>query len=148
MDSLSPYIADSLRKQKMEAAQLKALHDVVNDIYPPNELQPTVESRLSSLRYEKRRKRKQQRQDATKRARKAGATIGAPINREDIIRRDKSTCYLCGKTCEPHEIHLDHVMPLSKGGHHTAENLRVACSTCNLAKGDSVLPARYHPPST
>jgi len=32
------------------------------------------------------------------------------------------------------DIHWDHVQPLSKGGAHTVDNLRPACSPCNIRK--------------
>lgn len=57
------------------------------------------------------------------------------ISRAYIIERDNSRCHMCRKKCKPSEIHLDHVIPLSKGGPHTPENLRVACAKCNIAKG-------------
>ena len=57
------------------------------------------------------------------------------IPRAYIIERDSGRCHLCRKKCRPSEIHLDHVIPLSKGGTHTLENLRVACAKCNMAKG-------------
>ena len=59
------------------------------------------------------------------------------IQRAYIIQRDKSTCYLCGEVCSPAEIHLDHVVPLSRGGSHDESNLRVSCAPCNLSKGAS-----------
>ncbi len=58
------------------------------------------------------------------------------IPRAYIIERDNSRCHMCRKKCKPSEIHLDHVIPLSKGGTHTLENLRVSCAPCNLSKGD------------
>ena len=74
------------------------------------------------------------------------------MTRQEIIDRDKSICYLCGKTCQHDEIHLDHVIPLSRGGLHTKKNLKVSCSTCNLGKGSmteaeyrNVLKTRYYP---
>lgn len=70
-----------------------------------------------------------------RRARKKGAPIVERISRSTIIKRDNSTCYLCSRKLEPPEITLDHVIPLVRGGHHTADNLRVACRSCNSRKG-------------
>lgn len=68
------------------------------------------------------------------RMRSDGAVTHIP--RAYIIERDNSRCHMCRKKCKREEIHLDHVIPLSKGGTHTLENLRVACAPCNLSKGD------------
>lgn len=57
------------------------------------------------------------------------------ISRAYIIARDKSRCHLCGKKCKPTEIHLDHLVPLARGGDHSAANVRVACASCNMEKG-------------
>ncbi len=44
------------------------------------------------------------------------------------------TCYLCGKPTRKGERHVDHVMPLARGGLHAPENLTVLCAPCNLRK--------------
>lgn len=75
-------------------------------------------------------------------ARLRGATEGELLRREDIIERDQRTCHLCGRTdLADNEIHLDHVIPLSKRGTHTADNVKVACAPCNLSKGSKLLQA-------
>lgn len=56
------------------------------------------------------------------------------VSRAYIVARDQGTCHLCGKRCRTEEIHLDHLVPLSRGGDHSAANLRVACAACNLSK--------------
>jgi len=49
------------------------------------------------------------------------------------------TCYLCGTPVWPGvNLHMDHVVPISRGGIHCADNLRPACATCNLRKGTHV----------
>jgi 5-methylcytosine-specific restriction endonuclease McrA len=40
------------------------------------------------------------------------------------------------------QITLDHVIPLTRGGAHTASNLRVACRSCNSSKGE-LMPDEY-----
>lgn len=42
-------------------------------------------------------------------------------------------CFYCGDTC-PDDFHVDHFVPLSKGGPHVLTNLRIACAPCNLSK--------------
>jgi hypothetical protein len=56
--------------------------------------------------------------------------------RNAVIVRDKSTCYLCRRVLERHEITLDHYIPIVCGGTFSIDNLRVACDPCNTLKGD------------
>jgi hypothetical protein len=53
--------------------------------------------------------------------------------RRQVIQRDGSTCVYCGAYDGPFD--LDHVIPWSRGGGHSAENLVVACQSCNRSKG-------------
>ena len=51
-------------------------------------------------------------------------------------------CYLCGEfgKYEGREgLHFDHVVPIARGGAHSMDNLRPACSSCNLMKHSSTL---------
>lgn len=56
-----------------------------------------------------------------------------PVNRREVLRRDKSACQYCGST---KKLTLDHVIPRSKGGKHSWDNVVIACSPCNSRKGD------------
>jgi 5-methylcytosine-specific restriction endonuclease McrA len=49
------------------------------------------------------------------------------------------TCHWCSAITTRAERHVDHVLPLSLGGSHEADNLAIACRRCNLTKG------RLHP---
>jgi hypothetical protein len=53
-----------------------------------------------------------------------------------IYKRDSNKCQYCGST---KSLTIDHVIPKSKGGEDTWENLVVACSPCNVKKGDKFL---------
>ena len=76
---------------------------------------------------------------ARRRAQKQKTAV-ARIRRKTIWERDDYTCYLwCGRRLTPGEITLDHVIPLSRGGTHTPDNLRVACGPCNSRKGTRLL---------
>jgi 5-methylcytosine-specific restriction endonuclease McrA len=55
------------------------------------------------------------------------------LSRRDVFARDNYTCQYCGK--RTHDLTLDHVVPRSKGGKHTWENVVSACRTCNHRKG-------------
>lgn len=56
--------------------------------------------------------------------------------REYIKKRDNYTCQICGKYM-PDEVglHVDHIIPIAKGGKSIPQNLRVLCSKCNGRKG-------------
>ena len=56
--------------------------------------------------------------------------------RKEIMKRDHYTCQMCGKFM-PDEIglHIDHIVPIAKGGKTVPSNLQVLCSKCNGAKG-------------
>lgn len=57
--------------------------------------------------------------------------------RYDIFKRDKFRCVLCGRTAQDGvKLHVDHIIPVSKGGKTTPSNLRTLCETCNLGKRD------------
>ena len=58
-----------------------------------------------------------------------------------VMARDGEACVYCGWSRgrsygRPDRIHVDHVVPFSRGGEPTRENLVCACSSCNLFKGD------------
>jgi 5-methylcytosine-specific restriction endonuclease McrA len=76
-----------------------------------------------------------------RRSLKLGAEV-SPIDRDAIIARDGARCHFCGKRCRPSELHLDHLVPLSRGGAHAPENVAVACAACNTASGPGRLPAQ------
>lgn len=56
--------------------------------------------------------------------------------RKQIMERDRYTCQNCGKYM-PDEVglHIDHIIPIAKGGKSIPSNLRVLCSKCNGSKG-------------
>jgi len=56
----------------------------------------------------------------------------APLSRRAVFVRDGNTCQYCGHRAE----NLDHVIPRSRGGTHTWENVVAACRSCNTRKGD------------
>ena len=59
-----------------------------------------------------------------------------PLNlRRSVIDRDGPRCVYCDEDLTNAEIHLDHVIPESKGGLTSLNNLQVTCRKCNLAKG-------------
>ena len=59
--------------------------------------------------------------------------------RKEIMERDNYTCQKCGKYM-PDEVglHIDHIIPVSKGGKSIPSNLQVLCSKCNGKKSNKV----------
>lgn len=55
--------------------------------------------------------------------------------RRIVLERDGYHCVYCDEDLTNEEIHLDHVIPESRGGPTTIDNLQVTCRKCNLAKG-------------
>jgi 5-methylcytosine-specific restriction endonuclease McrA len=62
-------------------------------------------------------------------------TAGAAL-RFAVFRRDSFTCQYCGRRGPDVPLHVDHVVPWSRGGATVLANLRTACSECNLGKSD------------
>lgn len=58
---------------------------------------------------------------------------GVMLSRQNIFKRDNGRCQYC-LTCE--DLTLDHVLPKSRGGKSTWDNLVTACKKCNSKKGD------------
>lgn len=63
------------------------------------------------------------------------ATYRTSIDRGAILERDRWTCVYCGADLRQVEPHIDHVIPLSRGGQNEPDNLAAACKPCNLSKG-------------
>lgn len=59
--------------------------------------------------------------------------------RNKIKERDNYTCQICGKYM-PDEVglHIDHIIPISKGGKTVEQNLQVLCDKCNLRKSNRI----------
>ena len=58
-----------------------------------------------------------------------------------VLQRDRFTCQACGASPakDPSvELHIDHIIPWSKGGETTMDNLRTLCSKCNLGKSNLI----------
>lgn len=55
--------------------------------------------------------------------------------RRMVIERDGLRCVYCDDDLTGAEVHLDHVIPESRGGPTNYENLQVTCRKCNITKG-------------
>lgn len=60
---------------------------------------------------------------------------------ENLKELQNNKCYYCNCELlftENNKVHLDHYIPLSKGGIHSIENVVWSCSSCNYSKGDTI----------
>lgn len=59
--------------------------------------------------------------------------------RYEVLRRDGFRCQICGATAaDGYKLHVDHIIPVSKGGKTEMSNLRVLCERCNMGKRDKI----------
>ncbi len=59
--------------------------------------------------------------------------------RYDVLRRDSFKCQICGATAkEGAKLHVDHIIPVSKGGKTILSNLRTLCDRCNMGKSAKI----------
>jgi 5-methylcytosine-specific restriction endonuclease McrA len=58
------------------------------------------------------------------------------FTRRNIFFRDRNRCQYCGRVFSQAELNLDHVVPLSRGGTSSWENVVCACIPCNSRKGN------------
>ena len=69
------------------------------------------------------------------------------LSRRNILKRDNHKCQYCGTT---EALTIDHVIPKSRGGGDSWENLTTACTKCNTKKGnrtpkEAEMPLRQKP---
>jgi len=72
---------------------------------------------------------------------KEGRREGRQIPREimlKVVRRDNYTCQRCGKHLLDDELEFDHLIPVSRGGPTSIENIRILCRPCNRKKSSSL----------
>ena len=67
------------------------------------------------------------------------------IHYDEVFRRDKWRCWICGQKVnrkavapDPLSPSIDHVIPLARGGSHTYDNVKCAHFMCNSVKSDSM----------
>jgi hypothetical protein len=58
-----------------------------------------------------------------------------------IFQRDNFTCQYCGAKAPGATLHVDHIVPVARGGTSRPENLVTSCQNCNLGKSDGPLVA-------
>lgn len=56
------------------------------------------------------------------------------LSRRNVLHRDSYTCQYCAD--RRHDLTIDHIVPRSRGGGDTWDNVVAACLRCNVKKGD------------
>lgn len=80
--------------------------------------------------------------EARRRARKLGA--GGTYTRDDILHQlqaQKGRCWWCEAKVGD-KYHVDHLIPLARGGSNDARNIVISCPKCNMSKNDK-LPSEW-----
>jgi 5-methylcytosine-specific restriction endonuclease McrA len=84
--------------------------------------------------------------DARRRMLVEQATKGEPFAPRDVYERDQWTCGLCREPVDPllpwpdpMSASVDHIVPLSRGGEHSLDNVQSAHLSCNCRKGDQTI---------
>lgn len=61
---------------------------------------------------------------------------GIRFTRRNVFYRDRNRCQYCGRVLPQRQLNLDHVVPLSRGGRTSWDNIVTACVPCNSRKGN------------
>ena len=62
--------------------------------------------------------------------------VKVPLSRRSVLARDYHTCQYCGVKPDRSELTIDHVLPRSRGGKTSWDNVVTACRRCNARKGN------------
>jgi 5-methylcytosine-specific restriction endonuclease McrA len=76
--------------------------------------------------------------------------ISIPLSRRTVMMRDNYTCQYCGAQPSSGMLTIDHVLPKTRGGASSWDNMVCACQKCNLRKGcrtpqEAGMPLRAEP---
>jgi len=126
------YISSKIGKDKMNKASKQYYRDVMDGKYGEEKRNKMV------LR---------QYNNSVKRRRIKSNSAFERIDRIKVFEKDNWVCYICGiltttsKKYKPNRATLDHIIPLTKGGSHTYDNVRCCCNRCNIKKGNRTTTA-------
>ncbi len=72
------------------------------------------------------------------------------FTRFNVFLRDRFVCQYCGERFPTEQLTFDHLVPRSRGGHTTWDNIVTACTDCNTLKGGKLgreisMPPRRRP---
>ena len=119
----------SLRWQRNNRDKVRASNKKWRDVNPEK-------VKEKNLRWERNNKDKRQAITRRYRALKRGTSVGDVPMLSEQLDRQGGMCANCRVKGAGMKFHLDHVVPVSKGGPHTADNVEALCERCNLKKAD------------
>ena len=122
-----------MRKKRQDLYCVKSFVDALNDIFYPQRnccsWGDNKEFSGTKLAEAYRKKLKAQRQKTR--------SYLKPSLRFKILHRDQYRCQTCGASAAGGaDLHIDHILPVSKGGTNDESNLRALCSECNIGRGN------------
>ena len=128
---------DNKEEKKKYAKEYKAANYVKKERKPPNPIPYWIRNkdacRESARKSYKKNRLKRIEKSARYRARKMSAS-GDGVSADQaafILAKQGGKCVFCNST---HRMELDHIVPLSRGGEHSARNVQWLCKTCNSQK--------------
>ncbi len=83
-----------------------------------------------------------QRNRTTKSLRRGAEGTHTEKDVADLRVRQGGKCVLCGDGLRDGDFHIDHIIPLSKGGNNFVGNIQLTCSQCNIRK-KALLPIEF-----
>ena len=130
------YLKKLLNKIKLKpkinfSLKIKVIYKNYNvySIYTYDELLLLVK-KLKDVKLRKELKRKFMKQERSKMSNSL---------RYDVLKRDNFKCCVCGYgSLDNVKLHVDHIIPVSRGGKTKLDNLQTLCDRCNLGKSDKV----------
>ena len=92
-------------------------------------------NRANKSAWDKRNPENRRKHNAARRARRRRAWVEM-VEPVDVLAKTNGVCMYCDSPISIETMHMDHDIPLSRGGLHELSNVVPACSTCNLRKGN------------
>lgn len=141
--STESFYKDSSRKDGFNS-RCKKCFDVLNNKRPRRKQQIKEWQDLNRLKVQEnvrtygRANRLIKNQIEGKRRARIYNTRTGKVDYQEIFIRDNGICHLCKQVVTTKTLNFDHVLPLSKDGSHTTDNIKVAHAICNARKGAKV----------